>query len=225
MTIMERLRRVIDGKEQWERLISYIELIENNIDENPNVSLDGAKSILEAICKTILENKGENYRADSTLNRLVKKTYQIMPVFIALENSDQQSALRILGSLESIASSIGEFRNRYGFFSHGQDLQSQIFDRYLVDLVFEVTDVLSSSLIRAHEKDYKDRKRIFYEDHTEFNKWFDETNGVIEVGGIIISPSKALFEQDIEAYKENMWEYVSDADNNSEIKNDEINRN
>jgi hypothetical protein len=37
--------------------MSYIELIEDNKDSNPNTSLDATKSLLESIAKTILNDK------------------------------------------------------------------------------------------------------------------------------------------------------------------------
>ena len=54
---MIKLKEVIKNKSQWIELNTYIELIENNQDENPNIALDGAKSLLETVSKTILEDK------------------------------------------------------------------------------------------------------------------------------------------------------------------------
>lgn len=206
---MEKLRKAITGKDRWSVLEEYIIVIEQNKVTNPNVALDGAKSLLESVSKTILEDKGVLYAEDSKLPYLVKKSYDALPIFAKLTEVDQESARKVLGSLENISRVVGEFRNRHGFFSHGRDLQSEKFDAYLIELAIASADLLTSFLIVAHDEDLKDRKRIYYEENDEFNKYIDEaTEDYPIVMGIEISPSNALF-SDIEAYKEELLTFVN----------------
>lgn len=209
---MKKLRDIIEGKEQWLWLMVYISMIEENRTSNPNISLDGSKSLLESIAKTILENKGVVYDSQIKFGPLIKKTFEILPVFIAIESKDQESTIKILNAFCTIANSIGEFRNTHGAFSHGHDLHGEKFNRYLVELTISSAELLSSFLILAHAEDFNDRKRFFYEDCSAFNEWFDINNELPEIWGIILSSSKALFEQDIEAYKEKFYEFWSDSE-------------
>lgn len=207
---MQKLKETITGKERWSGLESYILLVETNKELNPNASLDGAKGILESVSKTILEDKGIAYAPDSNVGFLVKKAFESLPVFSKLAEKDLDSAKSILGSFENITRVIGEFRNGYGFFSHGQDLQSEKFDRYLVELTISSSDLLASFLIVSHAEDLKDRNRVYYEENDEFNRYIDETSEEYPVvRGIQLSPSRALF-SDTEAYKEELIVFINE---------------
>ena len=199
---MEKLKKAIQGKTRWDGLLSYISLVEENQITNPNASLDGAKSILESISKTILADKNVEFKKDDSVGRLVKQSFSSLPVFSKLSSEDVSKTKSLLGSFENIAKVIGEFRNTHGFFSHGQDLQSEKFDRYLLALAISSSDLLASFLIISHAEDLKDRSRIYYEEHDLFNRYIDEiSEESITIANVIISPSKALF-TDEEAYKE-----------------------
>jgi len=199
---VKKLLAIISNKEQWGELPSYIELVEQNKSRNPNIALDAAKSILECISKTVLENKGVEYPRDSTIQSLVGKTFEQLPIFEQLTPGDKEATKRIIRAVASIVQSVGDFRNTHGFFSHGHDLHAPKFDMYLIELVVDTVDALSTFLIAAHSEDLLDRKRMFYEDYSAFNEWFDSNNETISIAGVEISPSRALFDQDLEAYKE-----------------------
>lgn len=206
---MEKLKKAIQGKTRWDGLLSYISLVEENQITNPNASLDGAKSILESISKTILADKDVEYKSDESIGNLVKQAFSSLPVFTKLSTIEAEKSKAILNAFATISNSIGTFRNEHGFFAHGQDLQSQKFDRYLLDLAISSSDLLASFLVISHAEDLKDRSRIYYEECEIFNIWFDENNDLIEISGIKISASKALFDQDEIAYKEKYYEYIN----------------
>lgn len=205
---MERTKKAIEGKAQWSDLYSYFRLIEDSLTANPNVAIDGAKSMLESVAKTILENKGIAYSPDSDLNRLVKQAYQSLPEFLVLESRDQQSTLRILSALENIGTGVGALRNNHGFFSHGQDLQADKCSTYLSELAVHSVDLLCSFLISAHSQDHKDRARIAYDDQPEFNEWLDVEYPPVAVVEVTLKSSRTLFDGDTEAYKEKLIEFM-----------------
>lgn len=207
---MQKLEEAILGKERWIGLESYILLVDSNSESNPNAALDGAKSILESISKTILEDKGITFAPDSSVGFLVKRAFESLPVFSKLSTRDLDSAKSILGSFENVSRVIGEFRNDHGFFSHGQDLQAEKFDRYLVQLAISSSDLLASFLVVSHAEDLKDRSRVYYEENDEFNRYIDESSEEdVVVRGIQLSPSKALY-SDIEAYKEELLAFINE---------------
>ncbi len=208
---MEKLRRAIEWKERWAGLMSYIELIEDNKDSNPNTSLDATKSLLESIAKTILNDKNIEINENDDVWPLVKKAFSYLPVFVDLDNKDNEHTKKILWSLTWVIMWIGSLRNRHWFVSHWNDLQSKKFNRYLLELAISSCDVLSSFLIISHSEDFKDRSRIYYDECIEFNSWFDDNNDAIEIAGIYISASRALYDQDKEAYKEEYNKYQNDS--------------
>lgn len=207
---MIKLKEVIKDKSQWEELNTYIELIENNQDKQPNIALDGAKSLLETVSKTILEDKGIEYEHDENISKLVKSAFDTFPIFSLLENRDAQSSKAILGAFSTITKHIGEFRNRHGFFSHGQDIQSNKFDRYLVELVISSSDLVTSFLITAHTDNLKDRVRSYYDENDEFNRYINDN---IEEPTMIfdteVLASMALY-TDKSAYKTKLNAFIND---------------
>ncbi|MFZ2834473.1 MAG: abortive infection family protein, partial [Candidatus Moraniibacteriota bacterium] len=207
---MKKLKEAIAGKNRWDGLESFIFLVEQNRETNPNVALDGAKSVVENISKTILTDKGIVCDQSWSVQKVVKTAFESLPVFKKITESELQSAKSVIGSFENIIRVIGEFRNSHGFFAHGRDIQSEKFDQYLVELVISSSDLISSFLVICHAEDLKDRSRIYYEENDEFNRYIDESceEGVV-VRGIQLSPSRALY-SDIEAYKEELLSFINE---------------
>lgn len=204
---MEKLKKAIQGKMRWDGLLSHISLVEENKISNPNASLDGAKSILESISKTILADKNIEFKSDETIGNLVKQVFSSLPVFTKLSTVETEKSKAILNAFATISNSIGTFRNEHGCFAHGQDLQSQKFNRYLLDLAISSSDLLASFLITSHAEDLKDRSRIYYEECDLFNRYIDEiSEEPITIANVIITPSKALF-TDEEAYRESFLDF------------------
>ncbi len=201
---MQKLSSIIENKEQWQELKVYIDLISNNRKLNPNIALDGAKSIMETICKTILGNKGIEFNSCEKLGKLIKDTYNSLPFISYINSQDANNARQILSSFENIAKTIGEFRNSHGALSHGRDIQAQTFDIYLTELVIASSDIISSFLILAHSEDLKDRDRIYYEDYPLFNNYLDNLEEKFPTAfGIEMKPSVFLFYDRI-SYKEEL---------------------
>ena len=141
---------------------------------------------------------------------MVKQAFEALPVFSKLSDTDTNSTKSILGSFENITRCIGTFRNEHGYFSHGQDLQSEKFDKYLVGLVISSTDVLASFLITSHSEDLKDRSRIYYEEHDEFNRYLDSTSEEYPVvQGIQLMPSRTLFTDQV-AYQDQLNDFINE---------------
>jgi len=213
---MKKLTSIIENKEQWNELNIYIDLITENRKSNPNIALDGAKSIMETICKTILGNKGIAFNSCEKLGKLIKDTYNSLPFISYINSTDSNNARQILSSFETIAKNIGEFRNTHGAIAHGRDIQSTSFDLYLTELVIASSELVSQFLIMAHSEDLKDRDRIFYEDYPLFNNYLDEVSEEVpKAFGVEMLPSKFLFTDTVK-YMEAMDEFI-------EIKEEMIN--
>ena len=206
---MKKLKKAIKEKKRWEELSKSIELVDNNRLDNPNIALDAAKTILESIAKTILTDKSIKYESDSKIQFLVKRSFETLPIFSKLGDKDSKSAKSIIGSFENITKEIGAFRNSYGFFSHGQDLQSDKFDKYLIELVISSSDLISSFLIISHSEDLKDRARVYYDENEVFNNYLDYYTEEVVISNITIDASRALF-TDEEAYKDRMNAFVDE---------------
>ncbi len=209
---MDKLKKAILNKKRWEELNVFIEAIELNKEKKSNIALDNSKSLLEVISKTILNDKGVLVKKGLKIGALVKLTFNSLPVFSKISKKDAESGKKIINALSVIVIGIGEFRNEHGFFSHGQDMQVRNFDNYLVELVVDSTDLLASFLIIAHGEDLNNRKRLYYDEYPDFNKWFDENEEWPIVKEVEHSPSKTLFYSDIEFYKQELYAFENDRD-------------
>ena len=203
---MERLKQWIDRMPMLSGLSVYIDLIERHQTNNPNIALDAAKSLLESLAKTILTDRGIHFKHDSEVKFLVKEAVKTAKV---MENiSDPDSLQRIVQGFDTIANAIGTLRNSFGLISHGQDIASCQIDHISVEFVVEATLTTVHFLLALHSKENCIKKRIFYEENPDFNKYIDSVNeqsGMdFSVFEVAITPSKALFHEDIEAYRERL---------------------
>jgi len=73
-----------------------------------------------------------------------------------------------------------------------------------IDYKERVVNAMAEKQVRKEEIDNK----MNYEDNSDFNEWFDEQNEALDVGGISLSPSEALYKTDYVAYKAAFDEYL-----------------
>ncbi len=188
---------------------SKLDMIESTIETNPDLCVELCKTSMEGICKTILENLHQNTNCDK-FQGLVRQTVEA----ILAEELNQKECAVLMSRIASISQQIGEIRNNSSFASHGQDINHPPLSQTTALLVSKTTDVIGGFILHAYIKYGKQKdKRIHYEDCQAFNEQFDDDNP-LELGGVILSASEALYNQDYEAYKETYYAYTNDIDEN-----------
>lgn len=208
---MNKLRNAISNKENWSALSARIDIVEKEFYHNADIAMDTAKSILESVAKTILNDKGVEFD-DEDFHVLVKRAVESLPVYGLVESKDRESIKRIASSISSVVNGIGEIRSRHGTISHGKDIHDKRAEQQLMKFAIDSCDVLSAFMIESHSCSFHNRKRIHYEENQDFNEWFDSQDEM-EVSGILISRSKALYDQDIEAYKMELNAFRNEPEN------------
>ncbi|MDH2488079.1 abortive infection family protein [Acinetobacter baumannii] len=204
-------------KHKWladlERLLIQIE---KQTDHCGDTLVECSKSFLEAIAKNIII-KLRPYEQEKEINlldlgRLFKKAKEAL-----LEHSVITKVMP-LSDIENFFSALnqwirflGEMRNNIGEVSHGKILpKAYSLNIEIAKVLNSITDgfayLLLSFLVEidlAYTETYK------YSDYEEFNDYLDERydlpNG--------LSYSKALFEQDYDAYAEELDNYLDGLDN------------
>ncbi len=181
-----------------------LDTIETTIETNPDLCVEVCKASIEGICKTILENLHQDTNCDK-FQGLVRKTVEA----ILAEELNQEECAVLMSRMASISQQLGEVRNKSGFASHGQDVEHKHLSHATALLVSRTTDVIGGFILHAYIKYGKQKdKRIHYEDCQAFNEQFDDDNP-LELGGVILSASEALYNQDYEAYKETYYAYTN----------------
>lgn len=103
----------IDAKHVHE---AWAKALERRIDD-PEGAITMARTLLESVCKHILESSGENYDENPEINRLYKLTSERLN--IAPSQHTEQVFRQILGGCTAVVEGLGALRNRLGD-SHGK---------------------------------------------------------------------------------------------------------
>lgn len=211
---MRKTQSFIDANIKWQVLGDYVLRIETYRASSPGIVIENCKSLVESIFKTILveaDSKTEDDLKNCDIGNLYKQVKKIL--FF-----EEKGYLNIIGSFSS---AISEFRNKLGETSHGKDIytlennRSVLFDDEILFLL-STTDNISYFLLSYYKNLYpayaEKKQELAYDDNKEFNEWFDETEEAVSVGGVSLSPSRVLFDGDMEAYKTSLSEYLGKND-------------
>lgn len=205
---MNWLKEQISISPSFFPLLDKISIIEETVTSNPSLCIEVCKCLIESLCKTILNNKQITYQDSVSFNRLVQETISN----VLIPDQDFNNDLSELGRrVASVAQSLGELRNNAGFASHGMDINNPKFTDTVSLLSYKITGVIGGFIINCYNnnKTIAADSRIHYCDCDQFNEYFDDNNP-LNFGALTISASKALYEQDYDAYKESYFEYLDD---------------
>jgi len=195
----------------------HVSTIEQSVENNPSLCIDTCKSLLEGLCKSILNNRNVDSAQYEKFQQLVKATIQeISSDSDMFRDEISELAKRFSPSLQYLS----ELRNKYGFASHGQDIETPQIPYSLALLSMRITDTIGGFILHfyiSHAK--RSDSKLHYEDLSMFNDIYDDEHPV-ELNGISISASLALFQQDYEAYKEAFLAYLNE--NLIELANDSV---
>ena len=199
------LREQIKQLPSFNHFSDHIETIENTIENNPALCIETSKALIEGICKTVLTNKKMPFNSD-TLQALVRQTTDTL---VGDEQIYREELIELCRKISAVVQQIATIRNSAGFASHGQDMDVPQMDKTLSLLVSRATDLICSFIldIYINQRDRNKDSRIHYEDNDLFNSQLDDENP-IESNGVILSFSEALFQQDYEAYKAALFDYI-----------------
>jgi hypothetical protein len=114
---MEKLNELIEKHRRWSGLELQITSISYEIDAGMlDKAIGASKSLLETICKTILDNEEEPYGTGDNVNKLAKKTMG------KLDLEQTAGMIKFSNSLVSSMQFLGELRNALDGQSHGRSL-------------------------------------------------------------------------------------------------------
>jgi hypothetical protein len=200
---MKQTKEILTRLEKNYSNIDYyhliVEKIEKNADQNPDISIESCKSLIEGISKFILKQLDNSYDPKKfiDLQPLFKKALAAIAAFNKTMEED------FTNRTGAVVHLIGEIRSKRGDISHGKLSPKEynsnaLFSRFVID----ITDSLLFYILTCFSQ-IDIQKVLEYEDNAEFNLQLDEEN---PFGNL--SYSRALFDQDIEAYKQELLNYL-----------------
>lgn len=209
-------RKAIDISPSAIHLTEQVKGVERAIANNDYpLTIDMLKTTLETTLKTILTDNDSLTEDIKNFTSLYKEAKEKV-AFSNDKNIDK--ILKQMGS--SIIHTIGELRNIYGIASHGSDAYSvNPLEKPEVEMIVSAVDGLAACLWTKHKSQFKphENSRIYYEDNSEFNDWFDEQSDGYHLHGSVYLASEILFKIDSVAYRERLIEYSSFEGSDSEV--------
>jgi hypothetical protein len=190
-----------------------IRALEESVTKNPSLAFDLAKALVESVCKTILQDRGQTTPNDDDLPKLFGTTLEQLRVLPDAHTADKETGRSIrktAGALYSVVQAICELRNRQGFASHGKVAETEPLDSIQAELAARAADAVVSFLFKAHRQyapSAAKPKRLEYEVSTEFNTFVDESCEPIRIFDLEYRPSEVLYYVDYEAYVEQLTSF------------------
>lgn len=190
------------------------------INEDIPLVLDSARSFLESLFKTILNDRQDL----PDLKQDFKPFYrEVRDLIVFNQDSLANDILQRMGS--QLVHNVDELRNNFGAASHGDDgYYENPIEIPELEMVVSMVDGFASCLLTKHRSSLSPHlaSRIHYADHQEFNDWLDEqfpgySLQLSETNLIELTSSKLLFTQDPNQYREMLLQYSSTEDEDNEF--------
>ncbi len=188
--------------------------LEDAVIGNPGLAFDLSKTLLETVCKTILEDRGEPVEKHWNMPQLFKETCECLPL-VPVSHSDQpavtRSLVKTLKGLQTVVQGLCELRNMEGFASHGKDGYTLSLDPLQAEMAARAADALVHYLYKAHQSYPRDLStgRLPIEHFEAFNEYIDDIHDVVGIFDLQYLPSEVLLVVDKKAYREKLAEYMS----------------
>lgn len=203
-------------------LRELIETIEAALADKSDKALDGAKCLIESVCKTIMTERGEAFGRNDDVCKLVKNTLGEL----GISETECGDHIRDLCSgLLRAAEGVRNLRNAGGPLGHGKDVNHLAlgdWHRIMTVQTAETIVVMFFEVFSGHPPDLRHTRKAFPDD--EKDELLDlamdisvdgDTNEVIFGETYRFRPSEILYTLDREAYINLKSGIITDAEGDS----------
>jgi hypothetical protein len=191
--------------------------IERAVTENPGLAFDLAKTLVESVCRAVLNERSIPCSPDDDLPRLFKTATNVLP-FLPVEASAEaevrKSLAQTLNGLHTAIQGICELRNQCGFASHGSANPRPAMESVQALLAAEAADAIVGFLHRVHRQDRTPPPSLqaIYDEHPAFNAYVDDAHSTIRIFEAEFRPSDVLFQMEPETYRVYLAEFDAEAE-------------
>lgn len=195
---------------------AQVAAIEGAVAENPGLTFDLAKTLIESACRTILTERGVPFDRDDDVPDLFKKVtrnIQLLPPELATDSDARTSLVKTLNGLHTAVQGVCELRNKFTFASHGMDGPRPEMETVQALLAARSADAIIGFLYVVHDQRAVavSSKAIQYQDNPEFNEWIDDQCEPVQILSLpSFMPSEVLFNMDQTAYCDVLANYRDD---------------
>lgn len=198
-----------------------VEALEFAVSANPGLAFDLAKTLIESVCRKMLDDRSLTYgKSDNlpVLFKLVKQRLPFLPPAASGDSEARRSLEKTLSGLGTAIHGVCELRNHCGFASHGSGGPRPALEGVQALLAAQAADAVIGFLHRVHLQDRAPMPpRLRYDDHQAFNDSIDEAHGPLRVFEIELRLSEVLFTMEPETYRI----YLAEFDGSQETGGDD----
>jgi abortive infection Abi-like protein len=196
--------------EDWEssHLGEIVEIIELGLREESDTAIDGAKCLIEAVCKTILTERGIEIGKTDSPGTLIRRATQALEI----SNEDGGNNLQqMIRGMAGAAEGLEALRNAFGPLGHGRDAKHNKLGDWHRLMAVRTAETISVLLYEAHcarainlrytrapfDEDDPDNAKI---DRIADVQVDPDTREIVINEAYRYRPSQILFELDREGY-------------------------
>lgn len=196
--------------EVWDssHLKEIIDTIERGLREESDIAVDGAKCLIEAVCKTIIAERGEEIGSRESPGTLIRKTTQALDLD---DDKGGECLQQMVRGMTGAAGGLESMRDAFGPLAHGRDAYHIKLGDWHRLMAVRTAETISVLLFEAHcarTTNLRYTRAPFNEKDTENSK-IDRTADIqidTDTYEIVINeayryrPSQILYELDREGY-------------------------
>lgn len=181
--------------------------IESAVTRSPNLAADLARTLVETVCKTILNDRGRGDCDRLGFKDLLKATYEAVQLVPdeKMTSPESHAALRQLAeNLDATIQGISQLRQAEGIASHGKDAYFASLEGVQAEFVARAADALVAFLYKSHRR-YSGTalaRLLEYKDNPRLNEYIDSSNEAVKIFDLQYRPSEVLFSTDRQAYRD-----------------------
>lgn len=186
--------------------------IEQAVVETPGLAFDLAKTLVESVCRTVLNERAIAYSHDDDLPKLFRtatNSLPFLPTGASAGGEIRRSLAQTLSGLHTAVQGICELRNQCGFASHGSGNPRPAMESVQALLAAAAADAIVGFLHRVHRQDRTPppSPRAMYDEHPAFNAHVDDAHDAIRIFEAEFRPSEILFQMEPETYRVYLAEF------------------
>ncbi|UUC46432.1 hypothetical protein [Flavobacterium cerinum] len=233
--------KIEEFKDEVDGLTGYyliIDEIEDNLPENPDISIESCKSLIEGLSKKALELISDKYNADKQLMKacegnmstLVKTAFDEVyktsiekdlheSLYNIIQNKSRVNKLLDAAKVEmqkntkKAVDKIAAIRHDRGDISHGRVYPKKSeSELHLANSILSITDGICSFMIHELAIQYQlkleQAKMLVYKEEGDYNQWLDEQNDNLLTK---IDFSRLLYNNNYEKYEEIFYSEYQDS--------------
>ena len=195
-------------------------------DRESGLIVGQCKSLVEGLCKSILDESNVPADADINLSKLAKKAVQELAKNSAewKEQKTNEAFKKLINSfsltLENAMSAIGTLRNEYCPLAHGRSSQHIPLDFVYAEFVAQQTDAILLFFLKLldHSNSLQPEP-VSYHENSEFNDYVNDQHGRLDIFEDTYLASEILFQMNKNKYQVAVKEYKESLE---EIEGQEI---